>query len=136
LIATLLPLRGDDKKRRALLKRLGGTPRKTTKPKKTPNGRVEDVDAWETVGGVLHWGRESGPDMDWLRDAIRKAFGGRAPRVLDLFAGGGAILLEAPALRVLGINCDIDHDPGEFFGLTCATPRLRDLVRNVLGSPQ
>jgi predicted AAA+ superfamily ATPase len=33
---------------------------------------------------------------------------------------------------VLGINPGIYHDPKEFFALTYATPRLRDLVRDVL----
>ncbi len=90
LIATLLPDPGDDEARRVLLERLGGKLAKTTK-KKMPNGRVEEIDALETQGGVLHWGRESGPDMDWFREETRKAYGGRAARVLDPFAGGGAI---------------------------------------------
>ena len=29
--------------------------------------------------------------MDWFREEIKKAYGGRAPRVLDPFAGGGEI---------------------------------------------
>ena len=49
----------------------------------------------ETEGGILHWGREYGADLQWFRDKIREAYGGRAPRVLDPFAGGGAIPLEA-----------------------------------------
>ena len=50
------------------------------------------------AAAVLHWGRESSPDLTRLRDEIRDAFGGRAPRVLDPFAGGGAIPLEAMRL--------------------------------------
>jgi very-short-patch-repair endonuclease len=117
LIATLLPDPGDDEARKALLKRLGGTLKKTTKKKKMPNGRVEEIDAWETQGGVLHWGRESGPDMDWFREEIRKVYGGRAPRVLDPFAGGGAIPLEA-----MRLGCEVtaaDINPVAWFILKC-----------------
>jgi adenine-specific DNA methylase/very-short-patch-repair endonuclease len=117
LIATLLPDPGDDEERNALLKRLGGTLRKTTKKKKMPNGRVEEIDALETEGGVLHWGRESGPDMDWFREEIRNAYGGRAPRVLDPFAGGGAIPLEA-----MRLGCEVtaaDINPVAWFILKC-----------------
>ena len=39
--------------------------------------------------------------MEWFRQRIREAYGGRAPRVLDPFAGGGAIPLEAMRLGCL-----------------------------------
>jgi putative DNA methylase len=117
LIATLLPDPGDKDKRDKILGRLGGTLKKTTKKKKMPNGRVEEIEALETEGGVLHWGRESAPDMDWFRDEIRKAFGGRAPKVLDPFAGGGAIPLEA-----MRLGCEVtamDINPVAWFILKC-----------------
>lgn len=117
LIATLLPDPGEKAKRDEILKRLGGTLKRTTKKKKMPNGRVEEIDAWETVGGVLHWGNESGPDMDWFREEIRKAYGGRAPKVLDPFAGGGAIPLEA-----MRLGCEVtavDINPVAWFILKC-----------------
>lgn len=117
LIATLLPDPDDKEKRDALLKRLGGTLNKTLKKKKMPNGRVEEIEALETEGGVLHWGRETSPDMDWFREEIRKAYGGRAPRVLDPFAGGGAIPLEA-----MRLGCEVtavDINPVAWFVLKC-----------------
>lgn len=117
LIATLLPDPGDKEQRDALLKRLGGTLNKTTKKKKMPNGRVEEIEALETEGGILHWGRESGPDLDWFRQEIRKAYGGRAPKVLDPFAGGGAIPLEA-----MRLGCEVtaaDINPVAWFILKC-----------------
>lgn len=117
LIATLLPDPGDKEKRDEVLKRLGGTLAKAVKKKKMPNGRVEEIEAWETEGGVLHWGRESGPDMDWFRQEIRKTYGGRAPRVLDPFAGGGAIPLEA-----MRLGCEVtaaDINPVAWFILKC-----------------
>jgi hypothetical protein len=43
-------------------------------------------------------GAENGPALDYFRREIREAFGGRAPRVLDMFAGGGTIPLEAMRL--------------------------------------
>ena len=117
LIATLLPDPGDKESRDAILKRLGGTLKKTLKKKKMPNGRVEEIDAWETEGGILHWGRESGPDLEWFREEIRKAYGGRAPKVLDPFAGGGAIPLEA-----MRLGCEVtaaDINPVAWFILKC-----------------
>jgi len=117
LIATLLPDPGDKEKRDAILKRMGGTLSKTLKKKKMPNGRIEEIEALETEGGVLHWGRETSPDMDWFRAEIRKAYGGRAPRVLDPFAGGGAIPLEA-----MRLGCEVtavDINPVAWFVLKC-----------------
>jgi adenine-specific DNA methylase len=117
LIATLLPDPGDKKKRDDILKRMGGTLAKTLKKKKMPNGRIEEIESMETEGGVLRWGREASPDMDWFREEIRKAYGGRAPRVLDPFAGGGAIPLEA-----MRLGCDVtavDINPVAWFVLKC-----------------
>jgi adenine-specific DNA methylase len=112
-----LPDPGDKEKRDDILKRLGGTLAKTLKKKKMPNGRVEEIESMETEGGVLHWGRETSPDMDWFRAEIRKAYGGRAPRVLDPFAGGGAIPLEA-----MRLGCEVtavDINPVAWFVLKC-----------------
>ena len=117
LIATLLPDPGDDAKRREILERLGGKVVEATKRKRMPNGKVEEVVTEETVGGILHWGRESGPDLDWFRTRIREAYGGRAPRVLDPFAGGGAIPLEA-----MRLGCEataVDINPVAWFILKC-----------------
>ena len=75
----------------------------------------------ETRGGILHWGRESeeegAVEIGHLRDAIRKAFGGRAPRVLDPFAGGGAIPLEAIRLGCEAVAADLN--PVAWFILRC-----------------
>lgn len=117
LIATLLPDPGDKEMRDAILKRLGGTLAKTLKKKKMPNGRVEEIEAWETEGGVLNWGREAGPDFEWFRDEIQRVYGGRRPKVLDPFSGGGAIPLEA-----MRLGCDVtavDINPVAWFVLRC-----------------
>lgn len=117
LIATLLPDAGDKQSRDEVLRRLGGTLNKTLKKKRMPNGRIEEIEAWETDGGVLSWGQESSADLTWFKEEIRKAYGGRAPRVLDPFAGGGAIPLEA-----MRLGCDVtavDINPVAWFILKC-----------------
>ena len=116
LIATLLPDPGDAERRREILERMAG--RVTEKvERKRVNGRLVERVKEETTGGILHWGRENGPDMDWFRDQIREAYGGRAPRVLDPFAGGGAIPLEA-----MRLGCEVtavDINPVAWFILKC-----------------
>lgn len=77
-------------------------------------GRKELCDK---ITRITHWGTENGPEMDFFRREIHKAFGGRAPRVLDPFAGGGAIPLEA-----LRLGCDVvanDYNPVAWFILKC-----------------
>jgi putative DNA methylase len=117
LIATLLPDPGDPDERREILERLAGRVVTETKTRKLPNGQVEEIVREKTEGGILHWGRESGPDLDWFRERIRAAYGGRAPRVLDPFAGGGAIPLEA-----MRLGCEataVDINPVAWFILKC-----------------
>ena len=116
LLATLLPDPGTDDGRRELRRRIGGL----IEEKAGADGRMKE----ETVGGILHWGREGLPEVAALREEIREAFGGRAPRVLDPFAGGGAIPLEA-----MRLGCEVtasDINPVAWFILRCTLhyPRL------------
>jgi len=116
LIAALLPDPGDPIERRRLLDRMAGRVVEKIERKRVGGRTVEKVKEG-TVGGILHWGRESDPDIDWFREEIRKAYGGRAPRVLDPFAGGGAIPLEA-----MRLGCEvtaIDLNPVAWFILKC-----------------
>ena len=116
LIATLLPDPGNDDERNAILKRMAGTVVEKTERKRL-NGRVIEKTKEETEGGILHWGRENGDALQWFRDEIRKAYGGRAPKVLDPFAGGGAIPLEA-----MRLGCEVtamDINPVAWFILKC-----------------
>ncbi|MGE5485882.1 MAG: DUF1156 domain-containing protein [Ignavibacteriales bacterium] len=117
LIATLLPDPGTPEARKETLEKLGGSVRQSTKKKMMPDGRVEEIETEETVGGVLHWQRESGPDMDWFRQKIRETYGGRPPKVLDPFAGGGAIPFEAMRLGCEATANDIN--PVAWFILKC-----------------
>lgn len=119
LIATLLPDPGDPEKRRELCEKIGGKVVKKIEKKKMPNGQTVDRIKEETVGGILHWGREAenAADLEWFRQQIRKAYGGRAPKVLDPFAGGGAIPLEA-----MRLGCEataVDINPVAWFILRC-----------------
>jgi putative DNA methylase len=136
LIATLLPDPGDAEKRKALCERIGGRVVKKVEKKKMPGGQTVERVKEETEGGILHW-LESEPDksnkkkwrewkarsdhynaeLEWFRQEIRKAYGGRAPKVLDPFAGGGAIPLEA-----MRLGCEataVDINPVAWFILKC-----------------
>lgn len=134
LIATLLPDPGNEEERRKLCERIGGKVVKIVKQKKLPNGRVENVETEETVGGILHWGRESDSDIQWFREKIREAYGGRAPKVLDPFAGGGAIPLEA-----MRLGCEataIDINPVAWFILKCTLEYPQKLAGKKLPLPE
>ena len=116
LIATLLPDPRDADERKKILERMAGKVVEKTERKRL-NGRVIEKTKEETEGGILHWGRENGDHLQWFRDEIRKAYGGRAPKVLDPFAGGGAIPLEA-----MRLGCEVtamDINPVAWFILKC-----------------
>ena len=122
LLATLLPDPGSRDARRELLERMAGR----VVERSDANGEARE----ETVGGILHWGREQvredepEHEIAAFRREIREAFGGRAPRVLDPFAGGGAIPLEAMRLGCEAVAADIN--PVAWFILRCTLhyPRL------------
>ena len=125
LIAALLPDPGDPEKRKQILERMAGSVIEKIERKKVGGRTVETVKE-ETVGGILHWRRENGTDLDWFRREIRKAHGGRAPKVLDPFAGGGAIPLEA-----MRLGCEttaIDINPVAWFILKCTLDYPRKLA--------
>ncbi len=119
LIASLLPDPGTPEKRQELCEKIGGRLIKKMERKKMPNGETVEREKEMTEGGILHWGRETeNKDLfDWFRKEIRNAFGGRAPKVLDPFAGGGAIPLEA-----MRLGCEVtavDINPVAWFILKC-----------------
>ena len=132
LIATLLPDPGDAAKRKEIYRRLAGKVVETVKTERQ-NGRTLERRKRETEGGILHWGREDGPDLDWFRARIREAHGGCAPKVLDPFAGGGAIPLEA-----MRLGCEataIDINPVAWFILKCTLDYPRRLAGKTLALP-
>ena len=136
LLATLLSDPVDTNKRRELLLRMAGN----------VIDRIDqsgEAIGEKTSGGILHWGQESLGDARGtkaqpalaerlsgvpadaaefhpllaFREDIKRTFGGRAPRVLDPFAGGGAIPLEA-----MRLGCEVvasDLNPVAWFILRC-----------------
>ncbi len=116
LIATLLPDPGNDVERQAIMEKLAGVVKQENTFKTVGDRKIPVIKEF-TEGGILHWGRENGPALDYFREEIKKAYGGRAPRVLDPFAGGGAIPLEA-----MRLGCEttaIDINPVSWFILKC-----------------
>ncbi|MAT40375.1 MAG: hypothetical protein CL946_12305 [Ectothiorhodospiraceae bacterium] len=136
LLATLLPDPGTPEERQKLCDRIGGKVVENVERKKMPNGTIVERVKEEVEDGVLGWigtepksgsrkkkeahraqvaHRES--ELNWFREEIKKAYGGRAPKVLDPFAGGGAIPLEA-----MRLGCEttaIDINPVAWFILKC-----------------
>ena len=124
---------GDAAERKDIYRRLAGEVVETVKTERR-DGRAAERRRRETRGGILHWGREGGPDLDWLRDRVRAAHGGRAPKVLDPFAGGGALPLEAMWLGCAATA--IDLNPVAWFILKCTLDYPRRLVGETLPLPE
>ena len=76
LIATLLPDPGTPEGRRELCEKIAGKVVKKIEKKKMPGGQVVEREKEETVGGILHWGRETenAETLEWFRQEIRKAY--------------------------------------------------------------
>ena len=133
LIATLLPDPGNARERQAIYRRMAGNVVETVKDERV-GGRTVARRKRETQGGILHWKRENGQDLDWFRARIRDVHGGRAPRVLDPFAGGGAIPLEA-----MRLGCEVtavDINPVAWFILKCTLDYPRKLAGETWPLPE
>ena len=107
------------RQRQELCEKIGGKIVKKIEKKRMPNGQVVEREKEVTEGGILHWSRETEnkDTLEWFRKEIRKAYGGRPPKVLDPFAGGGAIPLEA-----MRLGCEVtagDINPVAWFILKC-----------------
>jgi putative DNA methylase len=98
LLATLLPDPGNPEKRKALLDKIGGSVTTKTVEEVDDDGNTVVEDKLVVEDGVLAWGREDSEALHELALEIRTHFGGRPPKILDPFAGGGAIPLEAMRL--------------------------------------
>jgi putative DNA methylase len=117
LLCTLLPDPGDAQKRQELLDLIGGTVVKKLVTSEDEEGNTVSEEKEVVEGGVLVWGNENDPAMDTLRAAIKEFYGGNAPKVLDPFAGGGAIPLEA-----MRLGCEVtsaDLNPVAWFIQKC-----------------
>ena len=135
LIATLLSDPGTPEKRKAILERMAGRVIDKVEYKRLGERTIEKKKE-VTAGGILHWKKENDPDLEWFRKElewfrkeIQKAYGNRAPKVLDPFAGGGAIPLEA-----MRMGCEVtatDINPVAWFILKCTL----DYPRRLAGAP-
>jgi putative DNA methylase len=152
LIATLLPDPSADPKpegmrdeewqkeivhrRKELCEKIGGKVVKKIERKRMPNGQIVEREKEVTEGGILHWGRETEnrETLDWFRDQIRKTYGEQAPKVLDPFAGGGAIPLEAMRLGCEATAMDIN--PVAWFVLKCTLEYPQKLAGKTLPLPE
>jgi len=117
LLATLLPDPGNAEDRQKLLDLIGGKVVVKMVTEQDEDGNPVSEQKRTVEGGVLAWGQENDPAIDKLRDQIREFYGGRAPKVLDPFAGGGAIPLEA-----MRLGCEVtasDLNPVAWFILKC-----------------
>jgi adenine-specific DNA methylase len=132
VVAALLPDPGEDEARKTMVRRLGGK-LKLKKQTKAEAGKKIDATKVEGDGGILWWGQENLPDVAWFREQIRSAHGGRAPRVLDPFAGGGAIPLEA-----MRLGCEVvanDLNPVAWLVLKCTLEYPQRLAGQTLPLP-
>lgn len=117
LLATLLPDPGDPEKRKELLAKIGGEIATNAVEETDEDGNTVVEDKETVEGGVLAWGQESASAMAELQNAIRQFYEGRAPKVVDPFAGGGAIPFEA-----MRLGCDVtasDLNPVSWLILKC-----------------
>ena len=122
-IATLLPDPADaPQTMKDEYQRLSGSP--------LPNRQRDYL--CKLITELTRWGSENGGTEKWeakdskgrwlnklriARELIQKAYGGQPPHVLDMFAGGGAIPLEA-----MRLGCKVtanDYNPVAWFLLKC-----------------
>ena len=132
LIAALTPDPANNRERQAIYERMAGRIVETVEDKRIGGQQVTKRKR-ETRGGILHWKREQEVDLDWFREQIREVYCGRAPKVLDPFAGGGAIPLEA-----MRLGCDataVDINPVAWFILKCTLDYPRRLTGQTKALP-
>ena len=118
LLATLLPDPGNAEERQELLDLIGGRVVERTVTEQDDEGNTVSEQKKVVEGGVLAWGQEGAAAMEQLRQQIRDFYGGRAPKVLDPFSGGGAIPFEA-----MRLGCDVtasDLNPVAWLLLKCS----------------
>ena len=135
ILATLIPDPGSKEERNTLCTKIGGKITKKIISKKMPNGQIVERVKEETEGGVLHWKREleNSNLLTELRKHVLDGSGGNPPRLIDPFAGGGAIPLEA-----MRLGCEataIDINPVAWFILKCTLEYPKKLADKTFPLP-
>ena len=122
-IATLLPDPADaPEKMKAEYTRLAGSPLPEKQRDYLCNTLIASLTRWGDENGHSDWNKKDKKGR-WLnklriaRELILMASNGNAPKVMDMFAGGGAIPLEA-----IRLGCETianDYNPVAWFLLKC-----------------
>ncbi|RKU22152.1 hypothetical protein C6500_04765 [Candidatus Poribacteria bacterium] len=122
-IATLLPDPADaPEKMKAEYTRLSGSPLPEKQREYLCNDLIASLTRWGDENGHGDWDRKDNKGR-WLnklriaRELIQMAYDGDPPKVMDMFAGGGAIPLEA-----MRLGCEVtanDYNPVAWFILKC-----------------
>ena len=122
-IATLLPDPADaPEKMKSEYTRLSGSPLPEKQREYLCNDLIASLTRWGDENGQGNWGRKDKKGR-WLnklqiaRELILMAYDGHPPKVMDMFAGGGAIPLEA-----MRLGCEVtasDYNPVAWFILKC-----------------
>ena len=122
-IATLLPDPADaPEKMKAEYTRLAGSPLPDKQRDYLCNTLIASLTRWGDENGHADWNAKD-KNGRWLnklriaRELIQMAYDGDPPKVMDMFAGGGAIPLEA-----MRLGCEVtanDYNPVAWFILKC-----------------
>ena len=122
-IATLLPDPADaPEKMKAEYTRLSGSPLPEKQREYLCNDLIGSLTRWKDENGHGDWDAKDTKGR-WVnklriaRELIKMAYNGNPPKVLDMFAGGGAIPLEA-----MRLGCEVtanDYNPVAWFILKC-----------------
>ena len=122
-IATLLPDPEDaPEKMKAEYTRLSGSPLPEKQRDYLCNTLIASLTRWGDENGHANWNAKD-KNGRWLnklriaRELILMAYNGNPPKVMDMFAGGGAIPLEAMRLGCKAIAND--YNPVAWFILKC-----------------
>ena len=139
-IATLLPDPADaTEKMKAEYTRLSGSPLPDKQRDYLCNTLIASLTQWGDENGQGDWDAKDQKGR-WVnklriaRELILMAYDGHPPKVLDMFAGGGAIPLEA-----MRLGCEVtanDYNPVAWFILKCTLEYPQRLVGKTTPLPR
>ncbi len=139
-IATLLPDPADaPPKIKEEYTRLSGSPLPEKQREYLCNDLIASLTRWGDENGQSDWDRKDSKGR-WLnklriaRELIQMAYNGCPPKVLDMFAGGGAIPLEA-----MRLGCEVianDYNPVAWFLLKCTLEYPQRLAGKTIRLPE